>query len=76
MNNIIVYCEMEDGQLADVSLELLTKGKSLARELRVQLQAVVIGSALNQIEKQIFPYGVDHLYVADAPELYPYRTLP
>lgn len=25
MNNLIVYCEIEDGIIADVSLELLTK---------------------------------------------------
>ena len=28
MNNLIVYCEIEDGIIADVSLELLTKGRS------------------------------------------------
>ena len=27
MNNLIVYCEIEDGIIADVSLELLTKGR-------------------------------------------------
>jgi electron transfer flavoprotein alpha subunit len=76
VNHIIVYCEIEEGQVVDVSLELLTKGKSLARELNLQLHAVVIGSNIKQIENQIFPYGVDHIYLADDPELYPYRTLP
>jgi electron transfer flavoprotein alpha subunit len=76
VNNIIVYCEIEEGQVADVSLELLTKGRSLANELKVQLQAVVIGSNLDGIEKHIFPYGVDQIYLADDPVLYPYRTLP
>ncbi len=28
-NNLIVYCEYEDGKVADVSLELLTKGRVL-----------------------------------------------
>lgn len=76
MNPIIVYCEIDEGHVVDVSLELLTKGKSLAGELKVPLHALVIGSNLKQIEKQIFPYGVDHIYVADDPELYPFRTLP
>ena len=31
MNNLIVYCEIEDGIIADVSLELLTKGRSLGQ---------------------------------------------
>ena len=32
MNNLIVYCEIEDGIIADVSLELLTKGRTLANK--------------------------------------------
>lgn len=76
MNNIVVYCEIEDNSLADVSLELLTKGRKLADELKCQLEAVVIGSDLNGVEKEIFPYGVDTLFVADGEGLYPYFTLP
>jgi electron transfer flavoprotein alpha subunit len=76
VNNIVVYCEIEDNSLADVSLELLTKGRKLADELKCQLEAVVIGSDLNGVEKEIFPYGVDTLFVADGEGLYPYLTLP
>jgi electron transfer flavoprotein alpha subunit len=59
-----------------VSLELLTKGRSLANELKVKLDAVVIGANLKQIDKQVFSYGVDHLYLAENAALDPYRTLP
>ena len=59
MNNLFVYCEIEDGIVADVSLELLTKGRSLANQLGCQLEAVVAGTGLKDIEKQILPYGVD-----------------
>jgi len=76
MNNIFVYCEIEDGIIADVSLELLTKGKSLAEELGCQLEAIVIGNNLKGVEKQVFPYGVDRLHIADDKKLYPYLTLP
>lgn len=76
MNNLFVYCEIEDGIIGDVSLELLTKGRSLANELNCQLEAVVIGSDLAGIEKQVFPYGVDVLHVADDKRLAPYTTLP
>ena len=44
MNNIFVYIELENGAVADVSLELLTKGRELADELGVKLEAVVLGS--------------------------------
>ena len=39
-NNLIVYLEIEDGRVADVSLELLTKGRVLAEKLGVKLEAV------------------------------------
>lgn len=77
MNNIFVFCEIEDNNIvADVSLELLTKGRTLANELNCKLEAVVLGSKLNGIEKQIFPYGVDVLHIADDSKLFPYLTLP
>lgn len=76
MNNLIVYCEIEDGIIADVSLELLTKGRALATRLNCKLEALVIGSQLEGIEKQIFPYGVDTVYIADDKRLYPYTSLP
>jgi electron transfer flavoprotein alpha subunit len=76
VNNVIVYCEIEDGNVVDVSLELLTKGRSLADLLNVKLDAVVIGKDLKGIEQQVCPFGVDNLYVAEDPRLYPYQTLP
>ena len=76
MNNLIVYCEIENGIVADVSLELLTKGRSLANKLGCQLEALVIGSELSGVEKQIFPYGADRIYLADDKRLAPYTSLP
>ena len=76
MNNLFVYCEIEDGIVADVSLELLTKGRSLANQLGCQLEAVVAGTGLKDIEKQILPYGVDKLHVFDGEGLYPYTSTP
>ena len=75
-NNIIVYLEYEDGRVADVSLELLTKGRKLADELGVELQAVVAGDNLKEIEKQVMPYGVDTLYKVEDKRMYPYTSLP
>jgi electron transfer flavoprotein alpha subunit len=76
MNNVFVYCEIEEGQVAEVSQELMTKGRSLANELGCQLDAIVIGSELDGIEKKIYPYGVDTVFIADDKRLYPYSTLP
>ncbi len=76
MNNLFVYLEIEEQTVAEVSQELLTKGRSLANQLNCQLEAVAIGSNLKGIENQVLPYGVDKLHVFDAPDLYPYTSLP
>lgn len=76
MNNVFVYCETEGTSVADVSLELLTKGRKLANQLGCQLEAIVASSGLEGVEKQVLPFGVDKVHVFDAPGLFPYTSLP
>ena len=76
MNNIFVYCEIEGGKVADVSLELLTKGRVLADTLGCELEALALGHNLAGIEKELAEYGADRVHVADCECLAPYRTLP
>ena len=77
MNNVFVYCEIEGTQVAEVSQELLTKGRKLANELGVDLNAIVAGTGIKgKVEEQILPYGVDKLFVFDADGLFPYTSAP
>ena len=77
MNNVFVYCEIEGTTVAEVSQELLTKGRKLANELGVQLHAVVAGTGIKgKVEDQILPYGVDKLFVFDGKDLFPYTSAP
>ena len=76
MNNVFVYLELEGANVADVSLELLSKGRKLATQLGCQLEAIAAGSGLAGIEKQVMPFGVDKLHVFDAPGLFHYTSLP
>ena len=77
MNNVFVYCEIEGTKVAEVSQELLTKGRKLATELGVELHAVVAGTGIKgKVENQIFPYGVDRLFVFDGEGLFPYTSAP
>ena len=77
MNNVFVYCELEGTVVAEVSQELLTKGRKLANTLGVKLEAVAAGAGITgKIESQILPYGVDRLHIFDAPGLAPYTSLP
>lgn len=76
MNNIFVYLEIEEGTVADVSQELLTKGRSLAHQLGCQLEAIAAGADLDTVEQQVIPYGVDVLHLFRDKRLSPYTTLP
>ncbi|HNT94263.1 MAG TPA: electron transfer flavoprotein subunit alpha/FixB family protein [Bacteroidales bacterium] len=76
MNNLFVFCELDEGRPAEVSLELLTRGRALANTLDCRLEAVVLGNGIDGIEDQLFPYGVDVVHVADDPVLEHYRTMP
>lgn len=77
MNSVFVYCEIDKTQVEEVSFELLTKGRKLANQLGVKLEAVVAGTGIKgEVEKQILPYGVDVLHVFDAEGLFPYTTKP
>ncbi|GHU86453.1 electron transfer flavoprotein subunit alpha [Bacteroidia bacterium] len=77
MKNVFVYCETtEERTVADVSLELCTKGKKIANKLGVKLEVVVIADEIKDIEQQLYPYGVDVIHYANDKRLFPYSTLP
>jgi electron transfer flavoprotein alpha subunit len=76
VNNIFVYCEIEDKTVADVSLELLTKARSLAVRLGCKVEALALGSELNGIENELFSYGADIVHIGDDKRLSPFLTLP
>ena len=77
MNNVFVYCEIDKTTVEEVSFELLTKGRKLANELGVQLEAIVASSGIKgHVEKDILSYGVDKLHVFDAEGLFPYTSKP
>ena len=76
MKSVLVYCEVENQKVAEISQELLSAGKRLAQKLGCPLEAMIFGKDLSEIKNQIAPYGVDKLFVADDERLEPYRTLP
>ena len=77
MNNVFVYCEIEGTKVAEVSLELLTKGRKLANQLGVSLEAICAGHNIKgKVESQVLPFGVDKLHLFDAEGLFPYTSKP
>jgi electron transfer flavoprotein alpha subunit len=75
-NEVLVYIEQSGGKVADVSLELLGKGGELAKKLGVKLSAVLLGDGVKPLCENLFRYGADKVYLAEASELRDYRTLP
>jgi electron transfer flavoprotein alpha subunit len=77
VNNVFVYCELtEELSIAEVSIELCSKGRKLANDLGVKLEAVLIGNVGEEIVSQLSPLGVDVLHLAQDKRFSPYTTLP
>ncbi|MBD3224373.1 MAG: electron transfer flavoprotein subunit alpha [Caldithrix sp.] len=75
-NDVWVFIEQRSGKIADVSFELLSKGRKLAAQLRGSLKAVLIGSDINKEAKQVFQFGAQEILLTDHPDLKNYNTLP
>jgi len=71
-----VFIEQHNGKPADVSLELLSKGRKLADRLNGVLKAVVLGYNVKNVAEITFSYGADSAILIDHPVLDKYRPLP
>ncbi len=76
MGNIIIFCETRNGALCDVSLELVTKGRSLATELGCKVDAILVGENVKEMAPTLFEYGASSVFCADDKRLAEYLTLP
>jgi electron transfer flavoprotein alpha subunit len=69
-----VFAEQRDGELQKVALELLGKGRELADKLNTELTAVLLGSDIDDIAKELSEYGADKVIYVDSPLLKHYTT--
>ncbi len=74
--DVWVFAEVDDGKIADVSLELLGKGRELAGTLKVRLGAVILGHGARKLADKLFTHGADVVYTAEDERLAQYTTLP
>lgn len=74
--DVWVFIEQRSGKAAEVSFELLSKGRKLAETLKGTLKAVLLGSDVKSIAEQTFLYGAKEVMLIDHPELKDYRTMP
>lgn len=73
-HGVWVFAEQREGELMGVSVELLGEGKKLAGEIGTELCAVLCGDNVGGLVPELFAYGADKVYVADAPALKHYTT--
>ena len=73
-HDVWVFAEQRNGALMSVSVELLGEGKKLANDIGCKLCAIVCGEDTGSLVSELFEYGADVVYCANAPELRTYNT--
>ena len=74
--NVWIFIEQADQHIAEVSLELLAKGRELANQLGSEVWAVLCGDQIGALADRVIQNGADRVLLAEDPELEIYRTLP
>lgn len=74
MAKVLIYGEIKAGKLKKTAFELASEGRKLADALGGDLGAVLMGPQAEQFAPDLAKYGVDTVYIADAPELEAYNS--
>lgn len=75
-NSVMVFVQQDDGQVAEVSVELISKARDLADQLKTDVTAVLIGSKIGKVAESLIPYGVNRLYTVEHKGLEHYTPIP
>ena len=73
---VFVFAQQVDNVISNIAYALIGKGKELAKDLGVEVTAVLVGSDVKGLADQLAEYGADKVIVVDDPELKEYRTEP
>jgi electron transfer flavoprotein alpha subunit len=76
IGNVWVFIEQEGGKIADVSLELVSKGRELANRLGVKTEAVLLGNKLEHCVETLHHYGCENVFLAEDERLEPFTVMP
>ena len=74
--DVWVVAEQNDGELHDVGLELLSKGRELADRLGVKLAAVLLGGRVEANAQRLIQHGADRVIAGEHALLAHYQTNP
>ncbi|RKX95183.1 MAG: electron transfer flavoprotein subunit alpha [Spirochaetes bacterium] len=73
--DVWVYAEQDWGELAEIGIELLSKGRELADKLGVKLCSILLGKDVKKHAKKLIEHGADRVYVSEDPKLELYDTV-
>lgn len=74
MSEIWVWAEQRNETLMDVSLGLMAKGSQLAKELKGELAAVLMGHGIEGLGEELIAYGAEKVYLTEDPRLRLYQS--
>ena len=72
--DVWVFAEQRQGKIMPVVIELLGEGKKLAKELGVNLCAILLGNNVLDLAQELIVYGADKVYLANDEKLFNYTT--
>ena len=73
---VYVFAQQVDNKVNNIAFELIGEAKKLAADLGTEVTAVLIGSDMMPLTKDLAEAGADKIIVVDDPELKEYRTEP
>jgi len=73
---ITVFAELRDGQILDVTYQLLSKSRKLAKKLETFVSAILIGYNLKESANDLIQYGASKVYLVDDEMFQDYHTNP
>lgn len=71
---IWVFAEQREGELMDVSLELIGEATKLAKDIDTEVSAVLIGHKIEHLAQELVEYGASNVYVVEGEQFEYYTT--
>ncbi|WP_042274713.1 electron transfer flavoprotein subunit alpha/FixB family protein [[Clostridium] dakarense] len=72
--SVMVFVEQRSGEIQNVSLELIGRGKELADKLNSKVSAVLLGHNVKNLSEELIQYGADEVVCVDDENLDVYVT--
>jgi electron transfer flavoprotein alpha subunit len=75
-NSVMVYIQQTGGKAAEVSLELVSKARELADQLKGEVRAALFGGPVEGEAQRLAALGADKVYIAEDSRLEFYTPIP